>query len=228
MRVTLSFDNGPDPDVTPQVLTLLAKAGVRAHFFVLGKHLVEAKGRRLVERAVAEGHLVGNHSFSHQTPFGADPRPARELIEREIVATDRLLAPLLPAGEPRRFRPFGGGGVIGPHLLRAAVVAHLVQQRASCVLWSSVPRDWEDPDGWPATALADCARLDHALVVLHDVPGAAAGRLAAFLDALGERGADIVPELPLDCTPLLDGRVVGSLAGLVADAAEAPASPSLG
>jgi peptidoglycan-N-acetylglucosamine deacetylase len=220
MRVTLSFDNGPDPEVTPQVLDALGRAGVRAHFFVLGKHLVEAAGRRLVERAVAEGHLVGNHSFSHETPLGADLRD--DVVEREIVATETVLAPLLPADEPRRFRPFGGGGLLGPHLLRARVVSHLIDERYSCVLWNSVPRDWEDPEGWPAQALADCRRLDHTLVVLHDIPNAAAPRLDAFLRLLREHDAEVVTELPASCTPILDGRVVGDLRGYVADALPVP------
>ena len=49
-RVTLSFDNGPDPDVTPRVLDLLRDRQVRAHFYVLGKHL--ATKRLHVDRDV--------------------------------------------------------------------------------------------------------------------------------------------------------------------------------
>ena len=75
MKLTLSFDNGPDPEVTPAVLDVLRDRGVTAQFFVLGKQLGDPRCRRLVERARDAGHLVGNHSFSHTVPLGWDKRP---------------------------------------------------------------------------------------------------------------------------------------------------------
>ena len=211
-RVTLSFDNGPDPAVTPRVLDVLAERGVHAHFFVLGKWLADPVRRRLVERARDAGHLIGNHSFSHATPLGADPRP--DAAEQEIAATEALLAPIIP--EPRRFRPFGGGGVLGPHLLSQRAVDHLVAHGYSCVLWNSVPRDWVEPGAWAARALADCATRPHTVLVLHDILDACLAGLAGFLDAARDQGLELVTELPAACLPIVDGRIVGSLDGLVA------------
>ncbi|HET7502748.1 MAG TPA: polysaccharide deacetylase family protein [Kofleriaceae bacterium] len=215
-QVTLSFDNGPDPEVTPRVLDVLRDHGVTAHFFVLGKHLVERWGRRLVERAHDEGHHIGNHSFSHGVPLGNDPRP--DAVTQEIAATDALLAAIVPG--PRQFRPFGDGGVLGPHLLSRAAVDYLVAHGHSCVLWNSVPRDWIEPDAWPARALAACAAHAHTLVVLHDIPGACLAGLPGFLDAVRAAGHDIVAELPADCVPITGGRIVGDLAGLVSEPGE--------
>ena len=91
MKLTLSFDNGPDPDVTPAVLDVLHGRGVTAQFFVLGKQLGDPRCRRLVERARDAGHLVGNHSFSHAVPLGRDDRA--DAVEAEIAAAlDPLLA----------------------------------------------------------------------------------------------------------------------------------------
>lgn len=215
MKLTLSFDNGPDPDVTPRVLDVLARHGVRGHFFVLGKQLADATHRALVERAHREGHLVGNHSFSHAVPLGDDPRP--DAVEREIAATQALLDPLVdPRGRgARRFRPFGGGGALGPHLLSARAVEHLCAEGYTCVLWNSVPRDWLDPAGWVDTALADLSARPHTVVVLHDIPGACLAGLHGFLTAARDRGADFVVELPPSCVPIDEGRVVGDLAPLV-------------
>jgi peptidoglycan/xylan/chitin deacetylase (PgdA/CDA1 family) len=210
-RVTLSFDNGPDPDVTPAVLDALAALGIRAHFFVLGKWLAEPVRRRLVERARDEGHLIGNHSFSHAMPLGDDPRI--DAADREIAATDALLAPL--AVGARRFRPVGGG-VLGPKLLTRGAVDHLVAHGYSCVLWNSVPRDWVEPDAWAARALADCALRPHTVLVLHDVPDACLAGLAGFLDAALAAGIELTTELPADCVPIVDGRVVAPLDALVA------------
>jgi peptidoglycan/xylan/chitin deacetylase (PgdA/CDA1 family) len=211
-RVTLTFDNGPHPDVTPRVLDLLAARGVRAQFFVLGKHLADPAQRRLVERARDDGHLIGNHSFSHGAPLGLDPRP--DAVEREIAATEALLADLAPG--PRRFRPAGGGGALGRHLLSRRAVDYLVDHAYSCILWNSVPRDWIEPDAWVPRALADCAALPHTVVVLHDVPAACLAGLPAFLDALRDRAVPLVTDLPADCTPIIDGRIVGDLTDLVA------------
>jgi peptidoglycan/xylan/chitin deacetylase (PgdA/CDA1 family) len=209
-RVTLSFDNGPDPDVTPAILDLLADHGVTAHFFVLGKHLAEPERRAIVERARDDGHQIGNHSFSHITPLGEDPRP--DAVEREIAATEQLLDDIVPGA--RRFRPFGGGA-LGRHLLSRRAVDYLVQHAYSCVLWNSIPRDWIEPDAWVPRALADCAQRSHTLVVLHDVPKACLAGLPAFLEAVHDRGMQIVPELPAECVPIVDGRIVGDLAALV-------------
>src|SRR6188474_2730356 len=93
-RLTLSFDNGPDPEVTPAVLDALSARGVTAQFYVLGHKLAEPRCRGLVERARDAGHAIGNHSFSHQVPLGEDPRP--EAVDAEIAATEALLAPLVP------------------------------------------------------------------------------------------------------------------------------------
>ncbi|EYF05247.1 polysaccharide deacetylase family protein [Chondromyces apiculatus] len=209
-RVTLSFDNGPDPDVTPHVLDLLRERELRAHFYVLGKHLATPAGRRLVERARDEGHLIGNHSYTHETPLGADPRP--DAVAQEIVRTEALLAPLVPG--PRRFRPFGGGGLLGRHLLSPAARDYLVAHGYSCILWNAVPRDWDDP-GWVSTALAQTAARDHAVVVLHDVPSACLDGLPAFLDALLARGDDLTQDLPPECVPIASGRITANLSEIV-------------
>ncbi|MCE9667866.1 polysaccharide deacetylase family protein [Myxococcus stipitatus] len=212
--LTLSFDNGPDPRVTPRVLDILASHTITARFFVLGKHLLTEEGRSLVARARDEGHLVGNHSFTHETPLGEDSRP--DAVEAEIAATDALLAPLVPA--PKWFRPFGGGGKLGPHLLSPRAVEHLVHHQYTCALWNSVPGDWLDPEGWPEKALADCAALPHALMVLHDIPDACVEQLDGFLHRAWARGVRFTTRCPPDCLPIVNGRIAGDLTGLVAGA----------
>ena len=81
-RVALSFDDGPDPEVTPAVLDALAKHGARATFFAIGR-LLEAHPE-LARRIAAEGHELGNHSWRHsrwQNFFGAAAQ-AREIAAR--------------------------------------------------------------------------------------------------------------------------------------------------
>lgn len=211
MKVTLSFDNGPDREVTPRVLDVLAKANVRAHFFVLGKLLAQPWARAVVERITGEGHRIGNHSYTHETPLGDDTRP--DAVELELTQTQVLLDAFAPGSH--RFRPFGGGGLIGQHLLSPATVTWLEARRFDCVLWNSVPRDWVDVDGWVRTALTQLEGQTHGVVVLHDIPDACLAGLPSFIDILQQRGDELVLDLPPDCVPIVGGQPVVDLSALV-------------
>ena len=123
-----------------------------------------------------------------------------------------LLGDLVP-GE-RFFRPFGGGGHIDRNLLGPHALARLVRGAYTCVLWSSVPRDWENPRGWPDVCLTDLEARPWSVVVLHDLPTGAMERLRAFLDQLDARGVEVVHDLPDDCVPLRRGQPTASFAAL--------------
>jgi peptidoglycan/xylan/chitin deacetylase (PgdA/CDA1 family) len=213
-RLTLSFDNGPFPDVTPGVLEALAEAGASATFFVCGKEARDPARRPLLERTRAAGHRIGNHTESHRVELGATADP--DAPRREIEGAQSALGAFSDAD--KLFRPYGAGGVLGPRLLSAAAVKHLCDGGYTCVLWNSVPRDWEDAGGWPARALADLRAQAWTLLVLHDVPSGAMRALPEFLARARDAGAELRADFPPTCVPILRGRVVGSLAGLVADA----------
>ncbi|MFE0464321.1 bifunctional polysaccharide deacetylase/glycosyltransferase family 2 protein [Kitasatospora sp. NPDC058965] len=82
--VSLTFDDGPDPRWTPQVLDVLHRAGVHATFFVVGTQA--AQNPDLIRRMVAEGHQIGIHTFTH-TDLGAAPAWRRSLELRETQLT---------------------------------------------------------------------------------------------------------------------------------------------
>jgi len=216
-RVTLTFDNGPDPEVTPAVLDILAQRGIKATFFVLGKSIATSAGRALVERTLNEGHRVGNHSYSHATPFGllADPEEG----VREIVETQRLLDEI--GARTRMFRPFGGGGKINADLLSAPAVNYLARERFDLVLWNSVPRDWERPAEWAPHALGDIGLRDWTVTVLHDIADASQDQLPAFLDRALRAGVEFTTELPIDCLPLAGGVATADIRAMVPPAQRA-------
>lgn len=199
--MTLTFDNGPEPEVTPGVLDTLARRGLRAVFFVVGERLRDPAARRCAERARAEGHRIGNHTLTHTGPLGLRRDPGH--AAREIGACEALLAGLGDAD--RLFRPVGGGGALGPHLLSGEARAHLAAHGHTVVLWNAVPGDWRDPEGWVGTALAQCAAAPHALVVLHDIASGAMRHLDRFLGTLAERGARFRDDLPECCVPMRRG-----------------------
>ena len=217
VRLTLTFDNGPFPDVTPGVLDALAAAQASATFFVCGKEARDPQRRPLLEAIRAAGHRIGNHTDSHRVELGATRDP--DAPRREIEGAQAALADFCDAD--KLFRPYGAGGVLGPRLLSPAAVRHLCDGGYTCVLWNCVPRDWEDPGGWPARALVDLRANDWTLLVLHDLPTGAMRALPEFLARARDAGAELTAELPPECVPIRRGRVVGELEGLVGDGLDA-------
>ena len=205
MKVTLTFDNGPWPGVTERVLDTLRGRQVRSTFFVVGTQL--RKARDLTERAASEGHWVGNHTMTHSVTFGEGADPVAEVAEAE-----ELIGEL--AHREKWFRPYGRGGILDDQLLSADAITHLKDNGYSCVLWNSVPRDWEDPDAWIDRALADVQANDWTVVVLHDLPTGAMRRLPKFLDALDAIDAEVVQDFPDACVPIRRGEVIGDLSRL--------------
>lgn len=202
-KVTLTFDNGPEPRVTPFVLDCLARHKIKTTFFVMGRKAVTPEGETILRRSSGEGHWIGNHTFSHTSPLGKlEPSAALREFERTEEALTWVQQP------HRLFRPPGGAGKLGKHLLQPAIVDKLLQGGYTCVLWNSVPGDFRDPDGWLERAVADCQSRDWTLLVLHDLPNGAMQYLEAFLDRMEAVGFEFTQEYPPECVPILDGNIV--------------------
>jgi peptidoglycan/xylan/chitin deacetylase (PgdA/CDA1 family) len=101
-RVVLTIDDGPDPQVTPAVLDLLARHGVRATFFCVGERV--ARHPELARRIVREGHEIGNHTEHHSYLFSLFG-PAR--IRREIALAQAGIQAICQV-VPRFFRAPAG------------------------------------------------------------------------------------------------------------------------
>ena len=152
--VSLTFDDGPHPPYTDQLLDVLAKHNVKATFFMIGNRI--EKYPQTVRRVIAEGHQVGNHSYSH--PVLGFRLPVR--IRREIKHTDKLLRQLGTAGEI---------GFRAPMLTRflpvAWVLAKVDRTHISCNVWSW---DWttQNPDRITRRVLKKTK--PGSIIVLHD------------------------------------------------------------
>ncbi|MDR3218683.1 MAG: polysaccharide deacetylase family protein [Dysgonamonadaceae bacterium] len=110
--LALTFDDGPHPEVTPKVLAILKKYGIRSVFFCTGEHITAHKS--LAQRIVEGGHLIGNHSYNHRNGFPLlSVRKMREEINRckDLIATFNL------PDTPLWFRP--PFGVTNPRLKKA-------------------------------------------------------------------------------------------------------------
>jgi peptidoglycan/xylan/chitin deacetylase (PgdA/CDA1 family) len=152
---------------------------------------------------VRECHRVGNHSLTHGRPLG-------ELRKQETIAEIATAHDVLGefTGKSFLFRPWGTEGQLDRRCLNRTAVNYLVSGKHTCVLWNSVPRDWADPVGWIDRALADVRAREHTVVVIHDVPSGAMGALPRFLDELDRNGVAVTAELPTECVPIVDGRII--------------------
>ena len=206
-QVTLTFDNGPTPGVTEQVLDILAERSLPAIFFVVANQVDgHPTARALLTRMVQDCHRVGNHSLTHRRPLG-------ELDKHETIAEIATAQEILQefTGENFLFRPWGTEGQLDRRCLNRTAVDYLVGGKHTCVLWNSVPRDWADPVGWVDRALADVRAQDHTVVVIHDVASGAMDELPRFLDELDRNGVAVTGDLPNECVPILDGRIVSAV-----------------
>jgi peptidoglycan-N-acetylglucosamine deacetylase len=163
--VALTFDDGPDPVYTPQVLHILARHEARATFFLIG-----ANARRhpeIVAHIRGAGHEVGNHTDTQGSTALMSMRRFSDSLLRAEAALD------LSAGDPRLFRP--GGGLVRPAQLDLAL-----RRGYSCVLGSAYAWDpYRPPAGYIRWAITRNLRSG-AIVVLHDAGGDRSRTVAAL------------------------------------------------
>jgi chitin deacetylase len=136
-RVAISFDDGPGP-ATPLLLDVLAQRGAHATFFLLGSNIERAPD--VAVRIAREGHVLGNHTFSHQRP---DAIAAPQLVA-EILRTDQLLTDVSrTAGlEPPPVWPVRlpyGPAPADPRLFALASLGRTHTH------WTGDFKDWTDP-----------------------------------------------------------------------------------
>jgi peptidoglycan-N-acetylglucosamine deacetylase len=190
-EIALTFDDGPDPEITPRVLDLLDGAGMRASFFVIGRRARAHAG--LTAEIARRGHRVENHTDTHPHLFACYPAG---LLRREIERTQSAVA-AATGRRPRLFR--APAGLRNPLL-------DWVLHRAGLRLVSWTRRGFDAVDRNPAAIarrlLAGLAPGD--ILLLHD--GRATARpagnpvvlevLPRLLDALARRGmrSEAIPD----------------------------------
>jgi peptidoglycan/xylan/chitin deacetylase (PgdA/CDA1 family) len=187
-QVALTFDDGPDPEVTPRVLDALANFGARATFFVIGRHL--EKNPALGENMLWAGHELGNHSWQHsylQNFFSATRHAA------DIERCSQLIRSLSHSDIEPLYRP--PVGLKSPELARAAHARQL-----TIVAWSVHARDTfkHDPQVIASRVLSHIRPGD--IVLMHDGHErdhhhrpALIAALPLILQGLRERGLQSVP-----------------------------------
>jgi peptidoglycan/xylan/chitin deacetylase (PgdA/CDA1 family) len=210
-QVTLTFDNGPEPEVTPHVLDVLAGHAIQASFFVIGGKLANPEGRKAAERAKAEGHWIGNHSYTHSVSLGEAPQAA---FDDEVTKTQQEIGDL--AHPDRLFRPYCNSGVLDKRVLKRGDVDRLVVEKYTCVLFNALTRDWEDGEGWVDAGLREINSRPWTTLVMHDIPRTGAMRqLDRFVNLVKDEGHEFVQNFSPDCVPVLRGDILLPMDGYV-------------
>jgi peptidoglycan/xylan/chitin deacetylase (PgdA/CDA1 family) len=168
----LTFDDGPGPDATPQVLDELERLGVTATFFVLGAEVRRAP--ELARRILAGGHELGLHGFAHPRYDTLTAEQAREDLEQGLEAIESTTGV-----RPSWFRPPYG---------KLSDVSHQVclSLGLEIVYWSGWGLDWEEIGAGAISAEAISSLTPGAIVLLHDTARYGRRRSAQpTADALG-------------------------------------------
>ncbi|QHF96953.1 oligosaccharide deacetylase [Streptomyces sp. NHF165] len=181
-RIALTFDDGPHPVHTPAVLDVLRRHGVKATFFVVGQCAQEYP--HLVKKIAADGHLVGNHSWSHPQL----DKLSVQRVEEELGGTSRLLYRLLGAPPSLARAPYGAWD-------RASlrICARLGMEPVG---WSVDTTDWSRPGAATIRSRVISGADAGAIVLSHDGGGNRSQSVQAlehYLPRLLEMGYVITP-----------------------------------
>ncbi len=161
-KLALTFDDGPNPAITPKLLDLLDRFKARATFFVIGKHARECPD--ILKETAARGHVIGNHTDAHPNLFWL--KPDRVMVELRCCNYSIAAA---TGSAPRWFRP--PFGFRNPWVIS---VARELNQRV--VMWTLIPGDWRATSSeWLvprmkqiSTRAANAAATTGDILCLHD------------------------------------------------------------
>jgi cellulose synthase/poly-beta-1,6-N-acetylglucosamine synthase-like glycosyltransferase/peptidoglycan/xylan/chitin deacetylase (PgdA/CDA1 family)/spore germination protein YaaH len=188
-QVVITFDDGPDPRWTPQILDILKAANVKAAFFLVGVNAERYPG--LVRRIVNEGHEMGNHTYYHPNLALCWP----EHIRLELNAT-QLLLETITGRATTLFRPPYAADTSPTQLSDLTPLKIAEDLNYLVVLESIDPQDWAKPGADIILQRVKQQRRDGSIILLHDAGGDRSQTVEALpriLDWLHTRGDTVVP-----------------------------------
>jgi peptidoglycan-N-acetylglucosamine deacetylase len=177
--IAMTFDDGPNPATTPRLLDMLKQRNIKATFFMIGQNA--ERHPDLVRRILAEGHEIGNHSWTHpQLSKLSDER-----VTEEITKTQETIK---------------NASGFTPTLLRPPYGAITPRQRAwienqfglNIILWSVDPFDWKRPGPSVITQRILSGARPGAIILSHDIHKQTVDAMPATLDALLAKGYKFV------------------------------------
>lgn len=189
-KVALTFDDGPDPRYTPQILDALREAGVPATFFIIGVN--GELNPALLRREVDEGHEIGNHTFTHPNISSISSTQ----FQLELSATQRLLASAV-GRHSLLFRPPYAVDAEPETIDQIRPIEWAAEQGYLVVGMQIDPDDWQRPgvDEIVRRTVEEAERGEGNMILLHDSGGDRAQTVEAIpkiVEALRGRGFQFV------------------------------------
>lgn len=169
--IALTFDDGPRKGTTDRLLDGLKERGASATFFLVGEQA--QANPQLVQRMKAEGHQVGNHTWSHVRLEGATPAE----ITAEVGKNEAFLTELLGDGRYWLRPPYG--------LITPGAEAQIT---VPMVKWSVDPRDWESRDTAKVVQAVLKATKPNSIILLHDIYPTSVDAALQIVDTLQAEG----------------------------------------
>jgi cellulose synthase/poly-beta-1,6-N-acetylglucosamine synthase-like glycosyltransferase/peptidoglycan/xylan/chitin deacetylase (PgdA/CDA1 family)/spore germination protein YaaH len=165
-KIALTFDDGPDPEYTPQILDILKKYNVPATFFVIGSNANANQG--LLERIVNEGNEVGNHTYSHPNVSLL----SAQQVKFELSATERLFEGVL-GRKSLLFRPPYSEDIEPENSQQVVPLVETTGLGYYTIGMHIDPNDWARPgvDAIVGSVLDGANNRDGNIVLLHDAGG---------------------------------------------------------
>jgi peptidoglycan/xylan/chitin deacetylase (PgdA/CDA1 family) len=178
-HVAMTYDDGPHPSNTPRLLDMLASRNIKATFYVIGNSVNQNPG--VLRRTVAEGHEIGNHTYTHPLLSRLGDSQVRQELQRCEDAIGRA------AGvRPRTMRPPYGG------LLQRQRQFVLNEFGYPTILWSVDPLDWKRPGTSVIANRIISATSAGGIVLAHDLHSQTIDSMPQALDGLLRRGFKFV------------------------------------
>ncbi|WP_262282854.1 polysaccharide deacetylase family protein [Micromonospora sp. MA102] len=173
-RIALTFDDGPDPRWTPQVLALLKEYGVKATFCIVGENAESHPD--LVRSIVADGHTICNHSWNHDLTLG---KRSQDAIRDDLVRTNDAIRAAAPDVRIAYFRQPGGEWTY-------PVVSTCEELGMTPLHWAVDPTDWQAPGAAKIEAAVLAQTGPGSIVLMHDAGGDRSGTVEALQRLLPE------------------------------------------
>jgi peptidoglycan-N-acetylglucosamine deacetylase len=207
-ELILTFDDGPSPELTLQVLDILKAVNARVMFFTLGPHVKENPA--VVYRAASEGHMVGSHSLTHRclanNAMCAKANNGKALTYDEAIAEIRgghqAVYDVLGFVDPFFRFPYGESD--------PALVSYLAEKQVAQMYWSIDSTDWKaqsNPDLLNGV-LTQIDKNQRGIVLFHDVQRRTLEILPEFLKAIYDRGYTLVVLQSMDENARYDSQLV--------------------
>ncbi len=172
--VALTYDDGPNPTYTNQLINLLNRLEAKATFFVIGQNI--ETNPETVKKLIDSGHEVGNHSYSHQKLIWKTPA----FVRSEIEKTDELLRQLGVKQEILFRAPFGYKRFTLPYILK--------QMHKKNIMWNVDPKDYQETNPEIIAQRVLDKVQPGAIILMHD--GGSDSRLETLRDGQSPVGGD--------------------------------------